>query len=378
MGVLEGLRILDMSRLLPGPYCTRILADMGAEVIKVEEPGRGDYSRSFAPFRKDLGCWFMEVNRGKRSVVLDLKVPACRQQFLELVKTADVVVESFRPGVLEKLGVDYAAAARVNPRIVYCALTGYGPTGPYSRDADHDLGFASLAGITSMSGEQEGQPAIPGFQVADMHAAALAGIAILGAVRDAERTGRGQEVRVSLFDAALTLMPGVAAAYFGDGTVHERGNNWLTGVNPNYNIYATRDGRYLSVSCLEQKFWDNLCRVCGHPEWQAQIKETKYYPQLILALAACIREHTLAEWEEMLAGQDTCVRPVLNFAEAVALPQTQADDMVLTLQDEELGTYRQMGFPIKFSRTPCQVQRRAPRLGEDTEAVLASLRSKLR
>jgi crotonobetainyl-CoA:carnitine CoA-transferase CaiB-like acyl-CoA transferase len=308
MGVLEGLRILDMSRLLPGPYCTRILADMGAEVIKIEEPGRGDYSRSFAPFRKDLGCWFMEVNRGKRSVVLDLKVPVCRQQFLALVQTADVVVESFRPVVLEKLGVDYATAAGVNPRIVYCSLTGYGPVGPYSRDADHDLGFASLAGITSMSGEPGGQPAIPGFQVADMHAAALAGIAILGAVRDAERTGKGQAIRVSLFDAALTLMPGVAAAYFGDGTVHERGNNWLTGTNPNYNIYETQDGRYLSVSCLEQKFWDNLCRVCGHVEWQAQIKEPKNYPQLIRELAACIRQHPLAEWEKT-TGTSGYLRP---------------------------------------------------------------------
>lgn len=378
MGVLEGLRILDMSRLLPGPYCTRMLADMGAEVLKIEEPGRGDYSRDFAPFRKDLGCWFMEVNRGKRSVVLDLKKTDCQRQFLELVKTADVVVESYRPGVLQKLGVDYATAAKINPRIVYCALTGYGPTGPYSHDADHDLGFASLAGITSMSGEQDGAPAIPGFQVADMHASALAGMAILGAVRYAERTGLGQEIQVSLFDAALTLMPGVAAAYFGDGSVHERGNNWLTGVNPNYNIYATRDGRYLSVACLEQKFWNNLCRVCGHPEWQEQIKETKNYPALIRELTACFKEKTLAAWDKLLAGQDTCVRPVLNFAEAVALEQTRADAMVLTLQDEELGTYKQMGFPMKFSRTPCQVSRRAPRLGEDTEAVLASLRAKLR
>lgn len=377
MGVLDGLRILDMSRLLPGPYCTRILADMGAEVIKIEEPGRGDYSRSFAPFRKDLGCWFMEVNRGKRSVVLDLKQKNCQKQFLQLAATADVVVESFRPGVLEKLGVDYASAARINPKIVYCELTGYGNKGPFVNDADHDLGFASLAGITSMSGEKAGRPAIPGFQVADMHAAALGGIAILGAVRHAEKTGQGQQIQISLFDAALTLMPGVAAAYFGNGKVHERGNNWLTGTNPNYNIYATKDNRYLAVGCLEAKFWNNLCRVCGHQEWQEQIKDQDCYPQLIKGLTVCFKNHTLAEWEKLLAGQDTCVRPVLNFAEAVELEQTQADDMVLTFHDQELGEYQQMGFPIKFSRTPCAVQKRAPRLGEDTEQVLTSLRTKL-
>jgi crotonobetainyl-CoA:carnitine CoA-transferase CaiB-like acyl-CoA transferase len=374
MGVLEGLRILDMSRLLPGPYCTRMLADMGAEVIKIEEPVRGDYSREFVPRRKDFSCWFMEVNRNKKSVALDLKLPEAKKQFLELVKTAAVVVESYRPGVLKKLGVDYATAKKVNPQIVYCSITGYGQKGPFHKDADHDMGYAALAGVVSMSGTKDGAPAIPGFPLVDMHASALAGMAILGAVRHAEKTGEGQEIQLSLFDTALDLMPGVAAAYFGDGTIHERGNNWLTGTRPNYNIYETKDHKYLTVACLEAKFWNNLCRVIGKPEWEKLIAKPENNPKLIQGLQEVFRQKTMQKWIELFAGQDACVRPVLNFAEAVALPQAIEDDMVLTVKDPELGTYHQMGFPIKFSKTPCAYKKRAPRLGENTDEILHDLK----
>ena len=176
MQALEGIRVLDLSRLLPGPYCTMLLADFGAEVIKIEEPERGDYARSFPPFLKDFGYWHLQLNRNKKSVVLDLKSEAGRKAFLSLVKTADVVVESYRPGVLTKLGIDYAAAKAVNPRIIYCSLTGYGKKGPLAKQADHDIGYVSLAGITAMSGEAQGKPAIPGVLMADMNASMAAGI----------------------------------------------------------------------------------------------------------------------------------------------------------------------------------------------------------
>lgn len=371
MQALDGIRILDLSRLLPGPYCTMLLADFGAEVIKIEEPGRGDYARSFPPFLKDFGYWHLQLNRNKKSVVLDLKSEEGRENFLKLVQTADVVVESFRPGVLEKLGIDYATAKTVNPRIIYCSLTGYGKKGPLAHQADHDIGYVSLAGITAMSGEAGGRPAIPGVLMADMNASMAAGMAIMIALHHAQRTGEGQEIDISLYNVAMTLMPGAASLYFGSGFVAERGNNWLTGANPNYNIYATKDGRYLSVGCLEKKFWSNLCRVLKRTDLIDEIDDEKNYSYLKEELGNEFNKRTLKEWQELLAGKDTCVTPVLDFAEAVAAEQTQANEMVLDVHDEELGDYRQLGFAMKLSKTPACLRKRAPRLGENTDELLS-------
>ena len=373
MQALEGIRILDLSRLLPGPYCTMLLADFGAEVIKIEEPGRGDYARSFPPFLKDFGYWHLQLNRNKKSVVLDLKSEEGRETFLELVKTADIVVESFRPGVLEKLGIGYVAAKAVNPRIIYCSLTGYGKKGPLAHQADHDLGYVSLAGITAMSGEADGRPAIPGVLMADMNASMAAGMAIMIALQYARRTGEGQEIDISLYNVAMTLMPGVASLYFGSGFIAERGNNWLTGANPNYNIYATKDGRYLSVGCLEKKFWINLCQALERTDLIEKIDDEKNYSYLKKELSNEFSRRTLKEWQELLACRDTCVTPVLNFSEAVASEQTKANEMVLAVHDEELGDYQQLGFAMKLSKTPAELRKRAPRLGEDTAEVLREI-----
>lgn len=374
MLALEGIRVLDLSRLLPGPYCTMLLADFGAEVIKIEEPKLGDYSRTFPPFLKDFGYWHLQLNRNKKSVTLDLKSDVGRQQFLELVRTADVVVESYRPGVLQKLGVDYEVASKINPKIIYCSLSGYGSKGPLAQQADHDIGYVSLAGITAMSGEgtgdKVGKPAIPGVLMADMNAALSAGMAIMIALRHAERTGQGQEIDISLYNVAMTLMPGAASLYFGSGFVAQRGNNWLTGANANYNIYATKDGRYVSVGCLEKKFWTNLCRALERADMIDLVDDAKNHPYLEQQLAQEFAKRTMAEWEAYLAGKDTCVTPVLNFDEAVAAEQTKANDMVLTVQDEELGEYQQLGFAMKLSKTPASLRKRAPRLGEDNKDYL--------
>lgn len=376
MQALTGIRVLDMSRLLPGPYCTMLLADFGAEVIKIEEPGKGDYSRSFPPFLKDFGYWHLQLNRNKQSVVLDLKSEEGRNIFLELVKTADVVVESYRPGVLKKLGVDYETASKVNPKIVYCSLSGYGSKGPLAHKADHDLGYLSLAGVTAMSGEADGAPAIPGVLMADMNAALSAGMSIMIALRHAALTGQGQEIDISLFNVAMTLMPGAASLFFGSGFVAERGNNWLTGAYANYNIYATADGRYVSVGCLEKKFWRNLCIGLGKEELIDMIDDESNHPYLKEQLAAVFKQKTMREWEEFFTAKDACVTPVLNFKEAVESEQVQANEMVLPVQDDELGAYQQLGFAMKLSKTPAQLTKRAPRLGEDTEKILAQLKKK--
>lgn len=376
MQALTGIRVLDMSRLLPGPYCTMLLADFGAEVIKIEEPGKGDYSRSFPPFLKDFGYWHLQLNRNKQSVVLDLKSEEGKNIFLELVKTADVVVESYRPGVLKKLGVDYEAAAKVNPKIIYCSLSGYGSKGPLAHKADHDLGYLSLAGVTAMSGEADGAPAIPGVLMADMNAALSAGMSIMIALRHAALTGQGQEIDISLFNVAMNLMPGAASLFFGSGFVAERGNNWLTGAYANYNIYATADGRYVSVGCLEKKFWRNLCIGLGKKEIIDMIDDESNHPYLKEQLAAAFKQKTMREWEEFFADKDACVTPVLNFKEAVESEQVQANEMVLNVQDDELGEYQQLGFAMKLSKTPARLNKRAPRLGEDTEKILAQLKKK--
>lgn len=376
MQALTGIRVLDMSRLLPGPYCTMLLADFGAEVIKIEEPGKGDYSRSFPPFLKDFGYWHLQLNRNKQSVVLDLKSEEGKNIFLELVKTADVVVESYRPGVLKKLGVDYEAAAKVNPKIIYCSLSGYGSKGPLAHKADHDLGYLSLAGVTAMSGEADGAPAIPGVLMADMNAALSAGMSIMIALRHAALTGQGQEIDISLFNVAMNLMPGAASLFFGSGFVAERGNNWLTGAYANYNIYATADGRYVSVGCLEKKFWRNLCIGLGREELIDMIDDESNHPYLKEQLAAAFKQKTMREWEKFFADKDACVTPVLNFKEAVESEQVQANEMVLNVRDDELGEYQQLGFAMKLSKTPARLNKRAPRLGEDTEKILAQLKKK--
>ena len=371
MLALEGIRVLDLSRLLPGPYCTMLLADFGAEVIKIEEPRLGDYSRTFPPFLKDFGYWHLQLNRNKKSVTLDLKSELGRQKFLELVRTADVVVESYRPGVLKKLGVDYEVANKINPKIIYCSLSGYGSKGPLAKQADHDIGYVSLAGITAMSGEANGgKPAIPGVLMADMNAALSAGMAIMIALRHAERTGEGQEIDISLYNVAITLMPGAASLYFGSGFVAQRGNNWLTGANANYNIYRTKDNRYVSVGCLEKKFWSNLCFALKREDLIDLVEDAKNHPYLEQQLTQEFGKRTMAEWEAYLAGKDTCVTPVLNFDEAVAAEQTKANEMVLNVHDEELGDYEQLGFAMKLSKTPAKLRKRAPRLGENNKDVL--------
>ena len=373
MGPLQDIRVLDMSRLLPGPFCTRLFADMGADVIKIEEPVKGDYSRDFVPRRGDFACWFMEVNRNKKSVALDLKNEEDRRLFLELAKTAQVVVESYRPGVMKKLGVDFETVKQVNPKIVYCSITGYGKQGPLVKQADHDIGYQSLAGLISLSGEKDGKPSIPGVLAADMQASAMAGMSILAALHHAEQTGEGQEISLSLFDTCLALVPGVSATYFGNGFVNMRGNNWLSGANPNYNVYRTKDGRYMSVGCLEEKFWKNLCGVLERPDLVPVIQDETKYPWLKDELTAIIATKTMEEWVELAKGSDSCFAPVLNYDEALATGQAMADEMVLDVEDPELGNYKTMGFVTKFSATPCQLYRRAPRLGEHTEEILGEI-----
>lgn len=370
MKALQGLKILDMSRLLPGPYCTMMLADFGADVIKIEDPQLGDYCRDFEPQINGTSMWHLLLNRNKRSLTIDLRNSAGKVLFLQLVKQADVVIEGYRPGVLDKLDVGYAAASKVNPRIIYCSITGYGKVGPYVQDAGHDLNYVSLAGITAMSGTKSGTPSVPGVLASDMSAGMQAAIAILIALRHRDQTGQGQEIDISLHNTALSLLPTAASCLFGDRSITERGTHWFTGSQPNYNIYQTADNRYLAVACLEDKFWHNMCQAMQRPELIDNIKQETLFASTISELQQEFLKKSAAEWMQIFQGKDTCVTHILTYAEAAQDPHCLANEMVLDVEDSKYGKHQQIGFPMKLSKTPASIERHAPERGEHSEQVL--------
>ncbi|MDR0435473.1 MAG: CoA transferase [Propionibacteriaceae bacterium] len=373
MMALEGLKVLDLTRLLPGPVATMYLADFGADVLKVEQPGEGDYSRAYEPLLRGMGYRFLIVNRNKRSLTLDLKPEAGKQVFRELVAQADVVIEGFRPGVMARLGLGYDELSAINPRLIMCSLSGYGQVGPLAQEPGHDLGYTSIAGIVSLTGLQDDAPIIPGVQVADMGGGMQAVIGILLALQARERTGRGQYIDTSLFAAAISMLPADASNLFGSGEVPLRGETRLTGGWPHYNVYQTADRRHVAVAALEPKFWRNLASAIGREDLIPRISDPANWGEIRSALAEVFATRTLADWMTYLDGRDTCVTAVNNLDEALAAPHVVENELVLTQQDERLGTYRTLGQPIKLSDTPGSLRTPAPDLGQHTDEVLTAL-----
>jgi crotonobetainyl-CoA:carnitine CoA-transferase CaiB-like acyl-CoA transferase len=357
---LHGVRVLDLTRLLPGPMATMHLADMGADVIKIEDTAAGDYARALAG-----GHLFRLANRNKRTLALDLKQPAGREVFLRLARDADAIVEQFRPGVMDRLGVGYAQIAAINPRIVYCAITGYGQDGPYRDAAGHDINYIGYAGVGDQIGTRE-TPVVPNFQIADLLGGALTGaMGILAALVDARATGQGRYVDVAMADAVLAhaLLP--LAGYLERGRAPERGDAMLSGGLACYNVYRTADGRFMAVGALERKFWDTLCDTLGCPELKAQ--HLVHGEAAKARLAEIFVTRTQAEWTRLFDGVDACVSPVLAIDEALAHAQFRARGMVVA----EGGT-RGFALPIKFSDFTFDVARDAPAPGEHTREVLRS------
>jgi crotonobetainyl-CoA:carnitine CoA-transferase CaiB-like acyl-CoA transferase len=360
---LSGVRVLDLSRLLPGPFLTMILADLGADVVKVEDPGPGDYLRQLPPAKGGMSGRFLAVNRGKRSIVLDLKKPVARDALLRMAKSADVVVESFRPGVLDKLGVGYQALRAANPGIVLCSISGFGQAGPYAHRAGHDLGYLAIAGVLGMGGAAGGAPMMPGVQIADLAGGALWGATgILAALVRRARTGEGAQLDISMTEGALALL----AAELGNldaGARPARGVEALNGGLACYGIYETADHRYLAVGALEPKFWIalnqaigravNIAEVVGTPAQQAQTRAE---------LAAIFASKPAAEWVQQLAAHDCCVELVLDLDELSAHPLHAAREVFFSI-----GDVAQVRTPLGAPGNP----RPAPKHGEHTRAVLA-------
>lgn len=365
---LSGIRILDLTRLLPGPVAALHLADLGADVIKMEDPQVGDYARTLGKGQGEDSAYFRMINRNKRGLRLDLKKPEGVEVFMALARDADVVMESFRPGVADKLGIGYEAVRGVNPRIAYCSISGYGQDGPYRHLAGHDLNYLGYAGMLDQIGPAGGDPVIPNFQIADLLGGALtAAMGVLAAVVEAQRTGQGRHVDVSMTESVL------AHAYFSmlrlndAGTSAPRGTDMLSGGLPCYSVYRTADGRHMAVAALEAKFWQTFCQVIGRPDLVARHAVTGAAAEAVKAdLAALFATRSRDEWTALFAEADCCVTPVLSLEEALENEQTRARGTVF-----EAGGLRQFAPPMKLSEFDFTVDRPAPKVGEHSAQILA-------
>ncbi|MGQ9825798.1 MAG: CaiB/BaiF CoA transferase family protein, partial [Desulfotomaculales bacterium] len=367
---LSGITVLDLTRLLPGPFCSLLLADFGAEVIKIEQPGAGDYMRWYPPLVGDTGGMYLLLNRNKKSLTLDLSKPAGKEIFSRLARRADVILEGFRPGVARKLGIDYEALAGANPRIVYCSISGYGQDGPYAGQPGHDINYLGYAGVLGMTGNAGGPPVVPGVQIADIGGGALAAVAgILLALLARERTGRGQFVDVAMLDGVISWLPTLAGGYFAGGEVPVRGKTWLTGGYACYGVYQTKDGGYVSLGALEAHFWERLCRYLGREEFiRWQFAEEKQ-EEMRSFLEGVFLSRSRDEWVKIFREIDTCGGPVYNLAEVFEDPQVRHREMVFSLEHPRLGRIKQLGFPVKLSATPARVRLAPPDLGEHTNEI---------
>lgn len=371
---LEGMRVLDLTRLLPGPFGTMLLADMGAEVIKVEDPQGGDYARFMPPFAlSGMSIMHHIVNRNKRSIAIDLKKKEGRELVLELAGWAEVLVEQFRPGVMERLGLGYETLREVNPSIIYCSITGYGQDGPYRDVAGHDLNYLGYAGVLDATGHADGPPVICGVQIADLAGGGMFGaMSILMAYIHVKNTGEGQHLDVSMMDGCISWLAANTGALFANGSPPARGTQILWGAAPCYNVYEAADG-YMAVGALEGKFWKRTCELLGKPEYADMQFSFDRYEEIFAWFRARFKEKTRAEWMEVFGSEDACVSPVLDMAEMAEDPQVRHREMVLEVDDEKLGVVTTLGIPFKFSRTPGEIRISAPTLGEHTEEVLGML-----
>jgi len=364
-GALSGLKVLDLSMNLPGPYLTWLLACLGAEVLKVEMPMGGDYARSIGG-RPGESPYFAAVNRGKKSLAVNLKEPAGHEIFCRLLGEYDVLVEGFRPGAMAGLGLDFAAASAMQPRLIYLSITGYGHQGPNRARAGHDINYLALAGVLGMTGSRAGDLAIPGVQMADLAGGSLLGlVGLLAALHQRERTGRGQFVDAAMFDGSLSLATMVWAGVSAGLDNPAPAGMTLNGAYPCYNLYRTSDGAWFSLGALEPKFWLNFCAAMGRPDLEAQQFGG---PEVVEEVADIFATRTRDQWTNFFQEHDACCEPVLSLGEVMEAPLTQARGMVA---DTPYGP--QVASPLKLSDSPDQAGDRAPALGQDTRAVLAGL-----
>lgn len=378
MKPLEGIRVLDFTRVLAGPFCTMTLGDMGAEVIKVEQPGEGDDTRAFGPpFDRGESAYFLSVNRNKKSITLDLKTEAGREVVRRLIARSDVLVENFRPGTLGKLGFDYTSVSTMNPRLIYASVSGFGHTGPWSAKPGYDLAIQGLGGIMSLTGDPAGPPSKVGVSQADLVAGLYTVQGILLALLARGKTGRGQFVDVAMFDGQLTLLTYQAGIFFMTGKPPSRIGNRHPTICP-YETFKASD-RHINIAVGNDRLWRTFCElldlggICTHPDYATNPKRVENRDSLFPVIQEVIQEQDSAHWLALFEKHGIPAGPILSVMEALTHPQAVAREMVPTLPHPSLGPIRQVGVPIKFSDTPGGPESPPPRLGEHTEEILSSL-----
>ena len=365
---LAGVCVLDFSTLLPGPLASLLLAEAGAEVIKIERPGAGDEMRSYEPKFGASSVNFALLNRGKRSVSIDLKAPDALARLRPLIARADIVVEQFRPGVMDRLGLGYAALAAINPRIVYCAITGYGQSGPKAQVAAHDLNYVAESGLLGLSAGADGAPIVPPALIADIAGGAYpAMINILLALRQRDATGRGCKLDVAMADNLFTFMYSALGNGLAAGAWPHPGGELVTGGSPRYQIYRTRDGRFLAAAPLEYKFWGNFCDAIGlEPQWRDDARDPRATRD---AVALCIASRTATAWREMFSGKDVCCAIVATLDEALADPHFRARGLFARQLAADGREIAALPVPIDPAFRSSGAASSSPALGQDNQLI---------
>ena len=374
-GALSGMVVLDLTQILAGPMCTLVLADMGADVIKIEKPNGGDDCRRMGPpFIKDWSAGFLALNRNKRSLVVDLQNESGQALFKRLVTGADAVVENFRPGVMRRLGLGYEELARIKPNLVYCSVSGFGGTGPYANRGGFDLVAQGMSGLMSITGHPDMPPAKVGVPITDLTAGLLAANGILSAYIHALKTGQGQQVDTSLMEAGLAYTVWESSVYFADGEIPGPLGS-AHRVSAPYQALQTKDG-YLNIGAATQPTWEQLCRAIGQealiedPRFKVPGDRKARETELAALLEETFTQETTDHWLELLEAAGVVAGPIYNMEQVYNDPQVLARDMLVDLEDPDLGTIHNIGIPVKLSATPGQIRRRAPALGDQSSEVL--------
>lgn len=368
MQALEGIKIIDFSKWLPGQYCGMVLGDFGADVIKVEDV-KGDVTRGFTPAKEPgMSYWHLMLNRNKRGITVNLKTPAGREVLLRLLKEADVFLEGFRPGYLKMLGLDYESVSKINPRLIYCSITGFGPEGKYKHMPSHDLNVIGLAGVAAP--EDGTDISVPSVQVAALGGSLNAISGILMALYARERTGKGQLVNVDLYSSAINAEITAISSVIG---CRETGMpSFGRTASHYYSVYKTKDGRYLSIGTIEPKFWQKMCRLIDLPELESRQFDFSHSAEIKEKLAAAFVGKTQAEWLELIGKDEFCVTPIRTLQEALDSSLTTEQSQMLVTKKEDFGDYTYVKSAAKLSDTPGTIRKRAPYLGEHTQEVLES------
>ncbi len=376
-GALEGIRILDLTWALAGPYCTMLLSDLGAEVIKVENPEEGDPSRKNFPHVAGVSSYFLSVNRGKKSITVNLRHPEGKKIIMALAQKSDVFVENFRPGVLDRLGLGYKEIRATNPKIIYAACSGFGQNGPYAHRPAYDVIVQGMGGTLSITGNEGGPPVRVGFSIGDIGSGIFTALGILAALQERQRSGEGQMIDVSMLDCQMALLENAFSRFFATGEVAQRLGTRHPVLTP-FQALPTRDG-YIALAAAREDWWQKFCELIERPDlpqderFKNNVLRTKNHKELEAILSEATSKRTTAEWVDLMEKNDIACGPVNTIDQIAQDPHTLARDMITQVRHAKAGMLKVVNSPIKLSRTPVRLEKASPELGEHTEEILREL-----